>query len=258
MDDKIEELLGLVSVSKKTLALTGAGISTDSGIPDYRSPETGLWTKIDQSVVSLEGFRRNPENYYSYALDVYPVRKAAKPNPAHETLSKLERDGFLTAVITQNVDGLHQQAGSKIVYELHGSTRRVVCTSCGQAFSMEDAMEKVVSGENPPLCSCGGVLKPDAVFFGEALPEKTWEEARKLVIDSDLLIVLGTSLQVFPVSSLPSVALESGSRLVIVNLSKTPFDKQADLLINENIGDFFQKFSDYYDKNAQNFIRRLT
>ncbi len=258
MDDKIEEFLRLVSVSKKTLALTGAGISTDSGIPDYRSPETGLWTKIDQSVVSLEGFRKNPENYYSYALDVYPVRKAAKPNAAHETLSRLERDGFLTGVITQNVDGLHQQAGSKIVYELHGSTKRVVCLSCGQPLSMEDAMEKVVSGENPPLCSCGGILKPDAVFFGEALPEKTWEEARKLVIDSDLLIVLGTSLQVFPVSSLPSVALESGSRLVIVNLSKTPFDKQADLLINENIGDFFQKFSDYYDKNEQNSIRRLT
>lgn len=248
MDDKIEELVKLVSVSKKTIALTGAGISTDSGIPDYRSPETGLWTKIDQSVVSLEGFLKKPENYYSYALDLYPIRKEAKPNPAHKMLSRLEKDSLLTAVITQNVDGLHQQAGSKIVYELHGSTRRVLCMSCGRAFSMEDALEKVVSGENPPLCGCGGGLKPDAVFFGEALPEKTWEDSRKLVINSDLLIVVGTSLQVFPVSSLPSVALESGSRLVIINLSKTPFDKQADLLINENIGDFFQKFSDYYNK----------
>lgn len=245
---KIERLFKLLSASRQAIALTGAGMSTDSGIPDYRSPKTGLWNKIDQSVVSLDGFYRNPENYYSYALDLYPLRRAAKPNPAHKMLSILEKDGVLKAVVTQNVDGLHQEAGSKGVYELHGSTKRVVCLSCGQNFSMERAMDKVLLGENPPLCSCGGVLKPDAVFFGEALPEKTWKKATKLVTESDLLVVIGTSLQVSPVSSLPSLALESGSRLVIVNLGETPFDEYADLVVDENIGDFFMKFNDYYDK----------
>lgn len=248
MLDKIKKLKDLLYSSNKSIVLTGAGISTDSGIPDYRSPEKGLWNKIDQTVVSIDGFLQNPEKYYHYALDLYPIRKAAKPNSAHKALSRLEQEGLLKAVITQNVDGLHQDAGSTKVYELHGSTTKVTCLSCGRRFSMEVAMEKVLSGENPPLCSCNGVLKPDAVFFGEALPKKTWEAATKLAIDSDLLIVVGTSLQVFPVSSLPSVALESGSGLVIVNLGKTPFDEQADLLVNENIGDFFQEFSEYCSK----------
>lgn len=258
MVEQTEELLKLISFSKNIIALTGAGISTDSGIPDYRSPETGLWTKIDQSVVSLEGFYKNPENYYSYALDLYPVRKKAKPNAAHELLSKLERDGVLTAIITQNVDGLHQQAGSRVVYELHGSTRRVVCLSCAQVFSMEYAMQKVFSGENPPLCGCGGVLKPDAVFFGEPLPEKTWEDAKELVIRSDLLLVMGTSLQVSPVNSLPSLALNSGSTLVIINLAVTPFDGQAKLVINENIGEFSLCFNEIYNKNPDNIQKTST
>lgn len=245
---KIKDFARFLYGSKKTVALTGAGISTGSGIPDYRSPGTGLWNKIDQSVVSLDGFLKNPENYYSYALDLYPVRKKALPNSAHHFLSRLEKDGVLEGIITQNVDGLHQQAGSALVYELHGSTRRVVCLSCHLDFSMEMAMEKVMSGENPPTCSCGGILKPDAVFFGEALPENTWNKAKNLIFQSDLLIVIGTSLQVYPASSLPLVALESGSSLVVVNLEKTPFDEYADLVINENIGVFFKKFNNHYNK----------
>jgi len=237
--EKARAFVQMVLSSKNTVALTGAGISTESGIPDYRSPGTGLWEKMDQSVVSLDGFRRAPHRYYDYALELYPVRRSAKPNPAHLMLAELERSGLLKGVITQNVDGLHQDAGSEEVHELHGSLRQAVCLGCSVLEPMESVMERVVSGENPPLCKeCGGVLKPNAVFFGELLPHVPWQSSIELARGAELFITIGSSLQVSPANTLPDVALRGGAGLVILNLTPTPFDGDARLVVREKIGEF--------------------
>ncbi len=233
------DLLGLITKSSYAVALTGAGISTESGIPDYRSPDTGLWENTDMSVVSLDGFLRDPSKYYKYSLKLYPVRSAAKPNPAHYFLSSLERSGFLKGVVTQNVDGLHQDAGSENVHELHGSLRQAVCLDCHLLFPMEEVMQRVISGRNPPYCEqCGGILKPNAIFFGEALPQIPWKESVKLCEKADLLIVIGSSLQVSPANILPDMAIKKGGKLAICNLQATPFDTYATLIVREKIGQF--------------------
>lgn len=237
--EQAEIFVELVNSSEFAVAFTGAGISTESGIPDYRSPGTGLWEKMDQSVVSLGGFLKNPSAYYDYAAGLHPVRSAAKPNPAHYLLAELEDKGTLKGLITQNVDGLHHEAGSGRVHELHGSLRQAVCLDCSVLETMGDVMERVFSGQNPPLCrECGGVLKPNAVFFGEALPHAPWESSVELARSSDLFISIGSSLQVSPASSLPDTALRAGARLVILNLTQTPYDSEASLLVREKIGEF--------------------
>ncbi len=242
MEREVKLFLELLENTQEAVAFTGAGISTESGIPDYRSPGTGLWEKMDQSVVSLSGFLRNPANYYSYAMESYPVRAAAEPNAAHYALARLEKKGWLKGVITQNVDGLHTKAGSENVFELHGSLRRVLCLECREYYPMEGTMSRVAGGENPPLCSqCGGILKPDAVFFGEPLPEEPWEKSIDLVSNSEVLIIMGSSLLVAPASGLPRLALSKGATLVIINLMETPFDDEADIVIREKIGEFFEE-----------------
>jgi NAD-dependent deacetylase len=235
----IGKFIDSVLSSSSVVALTGAGISTESGIPDYRSPETGLWERMDQSIVSLEGFLKDPSRYYSYALELYPLRRTAKPNAAHYLLAELEKRKILKGIITQNIDGLHQEAGSTSVYEIHGSLRRAVCLACATVYSMDEIMFKVSKGENPPLCEkCKGVVKPDAVFFGEALPQDAWERSVNLVRNSDLLLVIGSSLQVYPANILPDIALKAGAKLIIANLMPTPYDGYASLVIRYKIGEF--------------------
>ncbi len=242
MDDRVGLFLELLEKTENAVAFTGAGVSTESGIPDYRSPGTGLWEKMDQSVVSLSGFMKNPQNYYSYAMETWPARVAARPNAAHLALARLEKDGRLAGVVTQNVDGLHLAAGSRNVCELHGCARRVACLGCRAVYPMEETMKRVEEGENPPPCEgCGGILKPDAVFFGEALPREPWERAVDLVGDCGLLLVLGSSLLVAPASGLPRLALSNGAALVIINLADTPFDDEADMAVRGKIGEFFEK-----------------
>jgi NAD-dependent deacetylase len=239
LTNKAKEFIDLILSSSSAVALTGAGISTESGIPDYRSPGTGLWEKMDQSVVSLDGFLRDPSRYYSYALELYPTRRSAKPNPTHYLLAELEAKGLLKGVITQNVDGLHQDAGSTNIYELHGTYRRAYCLDCSSISNMDEIMERVQSGENPPLCrDCGGVLKPDAVFFGEMLPQLPWKRSLDLTQKSDLFLVMGSSLLVSPANMLPDVALRAGAKLVIINLMPTPYDGDADLIVNHKVGEF--------------------
>ncbi len=239
LNNKAKIFLDLVLSSSNVVAFTGAGISTDSGIPDYRSPGTGIWEKIDQSVVSIDGFVREPFRYYDYSLELYAARKAAKPNIAHYLLAELENRGALKGIITQNVDGLHQEAGSGHVHELHGSLRQAVCLDCSALQSMDEAMDRVISGENPPLCNdCGGVLKPNAVFFGEMLPRMPWECSLELSRSADLFITIGSSLQVSPANTLPDLALQAGAKLVILNFTPTPFDSDAEILINHQIGEF--------------------
>ena len=242
MQEEVRLFLELIEETRGGVAFTGAGISTESGIPDYRSPGTGMWEKMDQSVVSLRGFLRNPENYYSYAMESYPVRASAEPNAGHLALARLEKSGWLRGVITQNVDGLHTKAGSQNVLELHGSIRRVVCLECGEYSPMEEVMSRVGGGENPPLClRCEGIVKPDAVFFGEALPEEPWEKSVDLVSDSEVLIVAGSSLLVAPASGLPRLALSRGTALVIINLTETPFDDDAYMVVRRKVGEFFRE-----------------
>ncbi len=228
----------VVSSGAKSAVLTGAGISTESGIPDYRSPQEGLWEKMDQSVVSLDGFMENPGAYYSYALKLYPVRAEAKPNAGHFLFAELERRGTIDGIITQNVDGLHSEAGSENVYELHGSIMETVCLECGECVPMDDVMQRVMRGETAPPCECGGMLKPNAVFFGEPLPHEPWNRAVELVEEADVLIVAGSSLQVTPASTLPQIALRKGAKLVILNLMETPYDDDAELVVREKIAEF--------------------
>ena len=236
----VGDFLDLVMGASFPVAFTGAGISTESGIPDYRSPGTGTWEQMDPSVVSLDGFYADPAKYYRYALEMYPIRSKAGPNQAHSLLATLEAKELVQGVITQNVDGLHHKAGSRRVYELHGSLREAECLNCGVTYPMDEIMERVKGGEIPPLCTgCNGrLLKPKAVFFGEELPQNTWQEAMALVEKSDLLIVIGSSLQVSPANLLPNVIIRSGGKLIIINLMPTPYDEYATLLIREKAGGF--------------------
>lgn len=234
-----EHFLDLILKAQHAVALTGAGISTESGIPDYRSPNTGLWENTDMSVVSISGFLEDPSQYYKYSLKLYPIRSAAKPNTAHKLLGYLEKQGLLKGVITQNVDGLHLDGGSKTVHELHGSLRQVVCLDCNLLFPMDGVMKRVAEGQNPPYCEqCGGTLKPNAVFFGEPLPQTPWEESLKLCKKADLLIVIGSSLQVSPANILPNIVLDNKGKLVVCNIQTTLFDASADLVVREKIGEF--------------------
>lgn len=238
MSSEAGQFLEIVTAAAPAAVLTGAGVSTESGIPDYRSPGEGMWEKMDQSVVSLDGFMQNPAAYYSYALELHPVRSAAKPNAGHLLFAELERRGLTSGVITQNVDGLHLEAGSRVVHELHGSIRRTVCLDCGGGAPMGEVMERVKQGEAAPECECGGILKPDAVFFGEPLPVEPWNEAVKTVEEAGALIVAGSSLVVTPASTLPQIALRAGAKIIILNRTETPYDEQADLVVRENISLF--------------------
>ena len=239
MSEIIDKVENLIKGSENIVALTGAGVSTESGIPDYRTPGKGLWEKMDMSVVSLDGFLDDPSRYYNYSKELYEIRSAAKPNDAHILLARMEEKGFLNGIVTQNVDGLHILAGSEVVHELHGSLRLVVCLECSALSPMENAMNKVFEGQNPPVCEdCGGVLKPNAVFFGEALPRIPWEESVELVKNCDLLLTIGSSLQVSPANVLPDLAIKSGAKLVIMNLMPTPYDSDAELVIREKIAEF--------------------
>lgn len=238
-----EQLLDLIKNSKHITALTGAGISTESGIPDYRTPGKGMWEKVDMSVVSISGFNEDPSRYYDYSMKLYNTRSKAEPNPGHYMLTKLEEMGILKGIITQNVDGLHIKAGSVNVHELHGSLRQVVCMECSALSDMDSAMMRVIGGENPPHCEdCGGVLKPNTVFFGEALPRIPWEESVELVKKSDLLLAIGSSLQVSPANVLPDFAIKNGAQIVIMNQMPTPYDTDAKIVIRDKIGEFSEEF----------------
>ena len=239
LDDQIKQLSQLILKNKNAIVFTGAGISTESGIPDYRSPGSGAWEKYDSSIVSIPGFLRDPSQYYEYALEMYPTRAGAKPNVAHLLLAKLEKAGLIEGVITQNVDGLHLMAGNTNVHELHGSIRQASCLQCGQIYMMDDIISRVREGENPPICKdfqgeeCNGLIKPTAVFFGEGLPTVPWASSVDKSKETSLMIVIGSSLQVSPANSLPDVALNTGSDLAIIDLLDTPFDSRASVKIED-------------------------
>ncbi|MGM0644744.1 MAG: SIR2 family NAD-dependent protein deacylase [Thermodesulfobacteriota bacterium] len=232
--ETIEELKKHVENCRYMAAFTGAGISADSGIPTYRG-EDGYWSKYDPGkYADVNYFMQDPSYYWQFFRDVrYPALAAAKPNKAHKALASLEKRGKLKAVITQNIDGLHQVAGTEEVLELHGNTRKFNCMSCRKVFDLE-AAHALLGHALPPECDdCGGLIRPQVVFFGESLPQDVLYRAQRESARCDLFLVIGSSLVVHPAASLPLVAAENGARLVIVNKEATPLDQRADLVIRD-------------------------
>lgn len=239
MEERIRQLQQWIKESKKTVFLGGAGVSTASGIPDFRSAH-GLYMEKKMGVsyeemLSHEYFVNNPLEFYDFMRKVmlYPQ---AKPNPAHYALAKLETAGYLQRVITQNIDGLHQLAGSKAVIELHGNENRYYCLSCGKTFDMSIVLENT----GIPRCSCGGIVRPDVVLYQESLNEKDLLRAIADVQEAQLLLVAGTSLVVYPVAGLVTY-LNPKSKLVILNRDPTPYDGRAAMIFREDLTEVLEK-----------------
>ncbi|WP_338603354.1 NAD-dependent protein deacetylase [Sulfolobus tengchongensis] len=214
------------------IAFTGAGISTASGIPDFRGPQ-GLWKKYSPELATIEYFEKDPKGFWEF----YSLRMRglfdAQPNKAHYALAELEKMGLIKAIITQNIDGLHQKAGSRNVIELHGTMRRSYCASCLKVYDSSLVLKMVESGNIPPKCECGGIIRPDVVLFGE--PVKNIYEALSIAYDSDLVLSIGSSLTVYPANLIPQVVKERGGKLIILNMEETPLDNVADYVIREPV-----------------------
>jgi NAD-dependent deacetylase len=219
------------------VALTGAGASTPSGLPDFRSPDSGLWRGTNPFVVaSLYGFRLRPRRFYDWIRPLARQVWEAEPNPAHVALAHLEGRGLLQAVITQNVDGLHQKAGSRNVIEVHGHIRQATCLRCRHAVPTASILDQFTASSEVPACArCGGLLKPDVVLFGERLPAQELDAARRETQACDVMLIAGTSLRVPPAAHLPSLAQAGGARLIVVNDEPTPIDDQCVLLIHADV-----------------------
>lgn len=218
-------------------ALTGAGISTPSGIPDFRSPVTGLWSQSDpMEIASIWGFRDQPQRFYEWFRRLTGEIVVARPNPAHHALADLEKMGKLFSVITQNIDHLHQRVGSSHVLELHGHLRTLTCLRCRFQDAAESYLHRFVNTGALPVCpACGSVLKPDVVLFGEPLSESILIAAQEEALRCDLMLVVGSSLEVMPAADLPPLAVRRGARLLIVNRGTTPCDHLADVVLNGDV-----------------------
>jgi len=236
MAQAIEKAISMLRGSAYSVALTGAGVSTPSGIPDFRSPESGLWEHADPyEVASIYAFRRRPQDFYAWIHPLARKTVNARPNPAHLALATMQQYGPLKAVVTQNIDMLHSDAGSVDVLELHGNMRNMTCLRCYAVYTAENHLEQFLDTGLVPHCACGGVLKPNVVLFGEQLPVRTLTKAKEHVRECDLLLVAGSSLEVAPACDLPALASSSGSRLIIVNLSPTHADEFADVVIRADV-----------------------
>jgi NAD-dependent deacetylase len=229
--------------ARRVVALTGAGISRPSGIPDFRSAG-GLWTHDDpMAVASLAGFRADPRRFYTWVRPLIDTIEVALPNPAHLALAQLEREGRLTAVITQNIDGLHQRAGSHEIYELHGHIRSATCLECEQQVPARPLIAQM-RRDKIPRCVCGGLFKPDVILFDELLPRGLYWLAQRAIEQCDVVLVAGTALEVAPVCELPLAALRRGARLIIVNQSETYLDARADVLLHEDVAEALPVIAD--------------
>jgi NAD-dependent deacetylase len=234
----VERLAGLVRESSSTVVLSGAGISVPSGIPDFRTPETGLWANVDpMEVAHIDVFERDPARFWSYYRPRFQSLGDKRPNAAHEAVAELERRGLVEGVITQNIDRLHRAAGSRNVVEVHGSIETSSCTRCAAVFDL-DRVEELFDADGVASCStCGGPVKPDVILFGELLSESAMARARDLAERAELMICVGSSLAVYPVAGLPQLTLECGGRLAIVTVGETPYDADAELKLGGDVVD---------------------
>jgi len=236
MEERLAYAAQLLKTARHAVALTGAGISTPSGIPDFRSPGAGLWEKDDpMEVASIYVLRRDPARFYQWVRPLVSLLRHAQPNPAHVALAQLEAAGLLQAVITQNIDSLHQRAGSRVVLELHGHLRTVTCLNCYRRAPAEGLEEIVERGEVPRCSYCGGVVKPDAILFGEQLPEEVFIAAMEHARRADLMLVVGSSLMVLPAAKLPAITHASGGKLLIFNLQPTYADAFAAAVFHADV-----------------------
>lgn len=238
-DAKIQRFAELLAASPKIAALTGAGISTESGIPDFRS-SSGIYQTTPETVFSIDFFNENPGEFYRIFGPFYAQTVAAAPNAGHVALADLERLGKQVEIVTQNIDALHSAAGSSSVWQIHGTLRTSSCVACERTFEPSVFGATVATGQIPRCPECGGVLKPDITFYGEALPERALRRAQRAMWETRLLLVLGTSLQVYPAAGLPREC-DSDVPFVVVNRTPTPLDRFAKLVFRESIGDVLPK-----------------
>lgn len=233
---KIDYATQLIQNAKNLVAFTGAGISTDSGIPDFRSDDSGLWKQVTVDpleVASLYGFRRNPQAFYDWVKPLAHTIIHAKPNSAHIALAELEKQGILKSVITQNIDMLHTRAGNSTIYELHGHMRQTTCIRCYVVFDGVPILEQFLRDGLVPRCEhCGGVLKPNVILFGEQLPVRELRDSQDATKKCDAMLVIGSSLEVAPANQLPVIAKRNNAKLIIINLEETHLDHLADVVIH--------------------------
>ncbi len=234
---QLEQAIQLLRASRRTVVLTGAGISTPSGIPDFRSDASSLWSQVNPlEVASIWGFREKPQRFYDWIRPLADTILNAQPNAAHRALAEMERKGFLQLLVTQNIDNLHQRAGSQHVLEVHGHLRTITCIECNLRQPMQPWLERIMQPGFVPRCpQCNGPMKPDVVLFGEPLNEHNILQAQEAALQSDVILVAGSSLEVLPAADLPALAVRSGSRLIIVNLGMTPHDHLADVLLRGDV-----------------------
>ena len=239
--DKIDAVCDIILQSKRVVVFTGAGISTESGISDFRSPG-GIWDRFDPSELNYQSFLASEagrEKYWEFSKSLWPTMADAKPNRGHYAIAELHHMGKLDCVITQNIDNLHQKSGvpEEKVIELHGTMKWVNCLECGQKYPREQIQSRVEAGEKVPLCDvCSGILKPATISFGQPMPEKETREAETRSASCDLFLVAGSSLVVYPAAQMPLIAKDNGAKLVIINLTPTPHDGYADIVIHEKTG----------------------
>jgi NAD-dependent deacetylase len=237
--DQATRLAELLREARSALVLTGAGVSVPSGIPDFRSPGTGIWEKVNpMEVAHIDAFRREPDRFWQFYGDRFASLVDKQPNAAHEAIAELERRGLIRGVVTQNVDRLHRRAGSTNVIEVHGSIEWSVCPECGGRTSIERVLEVLAAHPGAPECpACIAPLKPDVVLFGEMLPAGALSDAYALAAEADVIVCVGSSLEVFPVASLPGVTRDGGGRIALVTQGPTPYDGDAEVKLTGDVVD---------------------
>jgi NAD-dependent deacetylase len=242
----IKDAASYLKKAQYAVVLTGAGISTPSGIPDFRSVEDGLWQRFDpMEVASLTAFRIHPDKFFNWFRPLAKQILDAQPNPAHKALARLEKAGYVKEIITQNIDGLHQRAGSEFVHEVHGTLNTLTCGSCFTKYQAQEFVQPFIENGQIPKCKkCKSNLKPDAVLFEEQLPIQTWLAVEDAVEKCDLLLVAGSSLEVVPVARLPYQAVNRGARLIIVNRTKTYIDSRADFVFHQDVAEVLPLIAD--------------
>jgi len=236
VSEDLERLAALVGGADSVLVLTGAGISVPSGIPDFRTPGTGIWENVDpMEVAHIDSFRRDPALFWSFYRERLNALSEVAPNRAHQVVAELEAEGVVDAVVTQNIDTLHQRAGSREVIEVHGSIRTSSCEACGASVALSDLEDRFDEQGVPACPQCTSALRPDVVLFGEALPIEAMERASRLAVDADLILCIGSSLEVYPVAGLPELTMAAGGRFALVTQGPTPYDSQAEVKLSGDV-----------------------
>jgi NAD-dependent deacetylase len=245
--EKVKQVAVLLQECHKTVVLTGAGVSTESGIPDFKDPGSGLWTKLNPELFTIQAFNADPAQFYKLGRDFFRAAREAVPNKTHLVLGELQQRGLVDTIITQNVDGLHQEGGATRVLEIHGSLRTASCIHCRLRVRMDTVIRALEAGELPPLCRrCGAPVKPDVILFGEALPP-SYQEALDEAAAADCLMVIGSSMQVSPANMLPGMT----RNLVIINRKRTLFDDRARVVIHGGTSEIMQKIMAQIDAGGK-------